>query len=119
MNTRQKIVLAAGLGLIALMILFPPWTAAIRIPPVCDTKIGVGYGFLLLPPSATDIRLDENAQRSGCPVTADFNQVDVAVGVDYKKWLIPMALVAGLGATAYFAFDDSTTLPGREVRSRQ
>lgn len=114
MNTRQKIVLAAGLGLIALAILFPPWTAAMRIPPVCDAKIGVGYGFLLLPPSATDIRQDEKAQRSGCPVTADSNQVDVTVGIDYKKWLIPIALVAGLGATAYFALADSTTLPGRK-----
>ncbi|RIK10276.1 MAG: hypothetical protein DCC49_03865 [Acidobacteria bacterium] len=113
MNTRQKIVLAAGLGLIALMILFPPWTASIRIPPVCDARVGIGYGFLLLPPSATDLRLDEKTQRSGCPVTADFNQVDVQVGIDYRKWLIPIALAAGLCATAYFAFDDSTTLPGR------
>lgn len=119
MNTRQKIVLAAGLGLIALMILVPPWAATIRIPPACDARIGLGYGLLLLPPSATDIRLDEKAQRSGCPVTADFNQVDVKVGIDFKRWLIPIALVAGVGITAYFALDDSTTLPGRKKRSHQ
>lgn len=118
MNTRQKIILVAGLGLIALMILVPPWTANIRIPPACDAHIGLGYSPLLLPPSATDIRLDENVQRSGCPVTADFNQVDVRVGIDFKRWLISIALVAGVGATAYFAFDDSTTIPGRTGRSR-
>lgn len=118
MNSRQKVVIVIGLGLLSLMILVPPWVAAIRIPPTCDARIGLGYSLLLLPPSSTDIRLDEKAQRSGCPVTADFSQVDVQVGIDFKRWLIPIVLVAGIGATTYFALDDSTTYPGSKSRSR-
>lgn len=119
MNSRQKLVLGIGLGMVAVMLLFPPWIAHLRIPPACDANLELGYSILFLAPSETDVRLNHQAQRTACPVTADFNQVDVSVSIDFKRWLIPLALVIGIGATAFFAFSDTTTRTGRgKARSR-
>jgi hypothetical protein len=56
MNKKQKIVLGAGIILIVLMGLFPPYEVVRKVDQVGRTIEGpIKYGFLLSPPGDIDI----------------------------------------------------------------
>lgn len=115
MNLRQRVVLLIGLAMLLIMALFIPWSARIRIPPTCDAHVRIGYRFIFLPPSGSDLELQEKVARAGCPATASSDQISIDFKPDLKRWLIPLLLVVGISSTIFFALSDSTTLRGRPV----
>ena len=81
MNRKQLIVLWAGVGVVALMLLFPPW----RIP---ETAMPLGYWWILSPPNwGTCSELDD---WGGVPMGAlDYHRL-------LAQWLVVAAITAAL-----------------------
>ena len=104
MNKAQKICLQVGAGVVALMLLFPPWVFVERMEGIFQGGGGLefnrpaGYGFILSPP-----RPDATFQES---LATDLVATDMSISG--KRLLIQLIAVAGVVGGLFFVLKSGT-----------
>lgn len=99
MNRKQLMVLWVGAGLIALMVLFPPWKCVYYAPGRLRIEKPAPYGFVFSPPEIPVTSRSEYGE-----YFEGFSRNMWSLQIDYHRLVLPVCAVAVVTFALTLAF---------------